>query len=361
METLPLDANRWIDNEPEPMPLTAGVLTVAVHAVFAAVLLLNMSWQQKIQPHASVKLWESMPTSTAKTPKRSKPKPAPPPPASKPARDPVVAPAREPVMAPAREAIAAPAPKPMTVKMEPAPAPPPQVDVTQPSPPTPAPPRADLAAPTRERKPDQPAPQAQNRVSAEPPPSLAPAPLEAQAAPQPNVDIKELKRQRALALAQLLREEEAARLDNTLDQEREARIVEYRERLEERERKLAQELGEIRAAAQQRQDEQEAKAAMEAAGRQVTDDYRARISAKIRQRVILPPDLRGNPEAIYEVSLLPDGSVTQVRLLQTSGVATYDAAVERAILAAQPLPVPEEPALFQANFRNLHLSFRPKE
>lgn len=170
-----------------------------------------------------------------------------------------------------------------------------------------------------------------------------------------------MKRQRALALAQLLREEEAARLDDTLDQERQQRIAEQKERLEERERKLAKELEKIRVAAQQRQDAEEAEAAKEAAGRQLTDDYRARISAKIRQRVILPPDLRGNPEANYQVSLLPDGTVTQVRLLQSSGVATYDAAVERAILAAQPLPVPQEPGLFQANFRNLLLSFRPKE
>jgi hypothetical protein len=42
-------------------------------------------------------------------------------------------------------------------------------------------------------------------------------------------------------------------------------------------------------------------------------------------------------------------------------VATYDAAVERAIFAAQPLPVPEDPGMFQANFKKLRLNFRPKE
>jgi len=35
--------------------------------------------------------------------------------------------------------------------------------------------------------------------------------------------------------------------------------------------------------------------------------------------------------------------------------------VERAIMAAQPLPVPSEPDLFQENFRELHLKFRPKD
>ena len=57
MSTIALDTSRWIEEEPKP--LAAGALTFAVHAAFAAVLLLNMSWQQRVQPHASVKLWES--------------------------------------------------------------------------------------------------------------------------------------------------------------------------------------------------------------------------------------------------------------------------------------------------------------
>lgn len=374
MSTTAFDTCRWIDDEPKP--LAAGILTIAVHAAFAAILLLNMSWQQKIQPHASVKLWESMPVSEKKTAARKTPKPAPAPAKVEPVSEP--APAREsipvnkppqpapprPALEPVPEPVAAFVPEPVSAKVTPTPAPPqPKLDVALESPPAPisAPPRADLAAPARERKFEQTAPEPPGRVIAQPSPSLPTAALAEQPAPRPEVDIEELKRQRALALAQLLREEESARLDDTLDQERQARVAEQRKRLEERERKLAQELEEIRVAAQQRHDEREIQAATEAAARQLTDDYRARISAKIRQRVILPPDLRGNPEANYEVSLLSDGTVTQVRLLQSSGVATYDAAVERAILAAQPLPVPPEPGLFQANFRNLLLSFRPKE
>ena len=374
MSTFALDYSRWVDDEPKP--LAAGVLTVAVHAAFAAVLLLNMNWQQKIQPHASVKLWESMPTTAKKTSAVSKPKPAPdkavqkrernPPPAvdPKPVKSPQQPAPPRPALQPVPEPAATLAQKTPTTQVEPAP-PPPQIDVAMASEPTPVPaatpPRADLTAPVRERKIERTAPETPSVAIEQPAPSRTPATLAEQPAPRPEVDVEELKRQRALALAQLLREEESARLDDTLDQEREARIVEQKQRLEERERKLAQELEAIRVATQQRRDEQDAKAATQAAGRQVTDDYRARISAKIRQRVILPPDLRGNPEANYEVSLLPDGSVTQVRLLQTSGFATYDAAVERAILAAQPLPVPKEPSLFQASFRNLLLSFRPKE
>jgi len=332
MNTLPIDTNRWIANEPEPIPVAAGVLAVVVHVGFAAMLMLNMSWQQHIQPYASVKLWESMPTTVRRT-NPSKPKAAPPPELK-------------------------PAPEPVTTQAEPPPAP--QLDIPPPVAAALPPPPADLAAPIREQI-DQPPPDPVNTVSMEPMPVAKPVALQEQPAPRPEVDVKELKRQRALALAEKLREQESARLDDSLVKERETRLAQAQERQEVREQRLAQQLDEIRAATEQRQDDQEALEERDAAARAVTEDYRARISARIRQRVILPPDLQGNPEAIYTVSLLPGGTVTQVRLLKTSGVATYDAAVERAILAAQPLPVPEDPALFQANFKNLRLNFRPKE
>lgn len=328
MNTLPLGPVRWFADEPEPKPVTSGVLTFAIHAAFAAMLFLSMSWQQRIEPHASVKLWQSLPTTTVKRTKPSRPKPAPPPPEV--------------------EAVPEPAPRPAPVATPP----PPSAAL--------APPRADLAAPIRERV-EQPAPKATNIVPVEPPPPVAVTPLQEQPAPQPAIDVEAMKRERALALAELLREDETTRLDDSLEREREARTAEQRQRLEERERTLARELSEIRIATEQRRDEQQAQEEREAAARAVTEDYRARISASIRQRVILPPDLQGNPQAIYAVSLLPGGTVTEVRLVKTSGVATYDAAVERAIFAAQPLPVPEDPGMFQANFKNLSLKFRPKE
>jgi colicin import membrane protein len=311
------------------MPVGAGVLAVAVHVGFAIMLMLNMNWQHHIQPNASIKLWESMPTNSVKRAQHSKPRTKPKP---KPAPEPVA---------------------------RPAPSPSPKLGVPPPAaalPPAPA----DLAAPVREKI-DQRPPEPENTVSVQPQPSETPAPIEEQPAPKPEINVEEMKRERALALAQKLREQESERLADRLDQERETRLAQAQELQEEREQRLAQQLSEIHVATEQPQDLPQAQDNSVAAARAVTDDYRARISARIRQRVILPPDLQGNPEAIYTVSLLPGGTVTEVRLLKTSGVATYDAAVERAILAAQPLPVPEDPALFQASFKNLRLNFRPKE
>ena len=83
-----------------------------------------------------------------------------------------------------------------------------------------------------------------------------------------------------------------------------------------------------------------------------------RIAAKIRGNIVLPPDLADNPEAIFDVALLPSGEVLTVRRRKSSGHAGYDAAVERAIYKSSPLPKPDQPAVFR---RDLELKFRPKD
>ena len=82
-----------------------------------------------------------------------------------------------------------------------------------------------------------------------------------------------------------------------------------------------------------------------------------KIRAKIRGNILLPPDLVGNPEALYEVTLLPTGEVLgQPKLIKSSGHKGYDDAIERAILKSSPLPKPDPASLFQ---RRLELRFRP--
>ena len=85
-------------------------------------------------------------------------------------------------------------------------------------------------------------------------------------------------------------------------------------------------------------------------------DWIRRIQAKVRGNVVLPPDLAGNPEAIFEVVQLPTGEIIDVQLRKSSGVRAYDDAVQRAILKSSPLPRPERAELFQ---RTLSLRFRP--
>jgi len=83
-----------------------------------------------------------------------------------------------------------------------------------------------------------------------------------------------------------------------------------------------------------------------------------KVRAKIRGNIVLPPDLKGNPEAVFDVVQLPTGEVLSVRLRRTSGVPALDAAIERAILKSSPLPKPDRPELFQRSFE---LKYRPQD
>ena len=83
-----------------------------------------------------------------------------------------------------------------------------------------------------------------------------------------------------------------------------------------------------------------------------------KIRGKIRGNIILPQDIPGNPEAIFDVTLLPTGEVLTVRKTKSSGHPGYDDAVERAIMKSSPLPQPDDRSLFQ---RQLQLRFRPQD
>jgi colicin import membrane protein len=92
----------------------------------------------------------------------------------------------------------------------------------------------------------------------------------------------------------------------------------------------------------------------------VLNDYIGRIKNKIRSNTVMPPDVPDDAQTEFNVTLLPDGSVLDVRLTKPSGSNEYDTAVGRAIIKSHTLPLPPDATLFN-RFRELHLTFRPKE
>ena len=95
-----------------------------------------------------------------------------------------------------------------------------------------------------------------------------------------------------------------------------------------------------------------------AAQNKATADWLAKIRGKIRGNIVLPPEVKGNPETIFDVVQLPSGEIISTRLKKTSGNTALDAAIERAIIKSNPLPKPEQSELFR---RDLELRFRPLE
>lgn len=104
-----------------------------------------------------------------------------------------------------------------------------------------------------------------------------------------------------------------------------------------------------------------------ARGRQASADLaRARnawvekIKQKIRGNIRVPPDARGNPEAVFDIVLLPSGEILEgsVKLRKSSGNPALDDAIERAIVRSNPLPKPDQPEVF---VRDPRLIIRPLE
>ena len=99
------------------------------------------------------------------------------------------------------------------------------------------------------------------------------------------------------------------------------------------------------------------KAAQAASARnKAVADYLGKIRGKIRGNIVLPPEIKGNPEAVFEVTQLPSGEVISVKVKKSSGNPALDAAVERAILMSSPLPKPEQGDVFD---RLLNIPYRP--
>ena len=93
----------------------------------------------------------------------------------------------------------------------------------------------------------------------------------------------------------------------------------------------------------------------------VVGDAINKIQAKIRGNVNKALCREGNPELRFDIALLPTGQLSgSPKLVKSSGSAACDEAVERAIMASDPLPLPADSSLF-AQFRNLKLKFRPND
>jgi colicin import membrane protein len=198
-----------------------------------------------------------------------------------------------------------------------------EVELVRATPEPPAPPVAVPPAPTPE------------------PPPPAPEPKPTPPPPKPEIAIKEKEKPKPPPPKPV--PAAAPRVDPFQEQlKREAEQLTQRKQVES----AAQELAQV-------------KASQAAAARNKgLASYLGKIRDKIRGNIALPPDIKGNPEAVFEVTQLPSGEVINVRLKKSSGNAALDSAVERAILKSSPLPKPEQSDVFD---RLLNIPYRPRE
>ncbi|MDC7689507.1 cell envelope integrity protein TolA [Vogesella indigofera] len=88
--------------------------------------------------------------------------------------------------------------------------------------------------------------------------------------------------------------------------------------------------------------------------------YAQTLSNRVRPYVVIPDALKGNPEVVLQIEILPSLEVRQIRLLRSSGNPQYDEAVQAAVREMRRFPPLPKGAAF-ADYRRVTMSFRPKE
>jgi colicin import membrane protein len=195
----------------------------------------------------------------------------------------------------------------------------------------------------------------------EQPPEVKPLPLKPETPPPPKPDIA-IKEKIEKPKPEKKPDEKKQQLEKERKELQEKKEKEQKEKKEkeqrEKEQREKEQQARVAAEVEQLRREQEASdrlQAQAAAQSRLTSEiaeYKAKILAKIRRNIVIPPDLPGNPVVEFDVTVLPVGDILDVKLRRSSGFAAFDSAVERGIFLSKPLPLPPDPALFP-KFRNL--------
>ncbi len=83
------------------------------------------------------------------------------------------------------------------------------------------------------------------------------------------------------------------------------------------------------------------------------------IRQKVERNWIQPPGDISGLDCIVRVRLIPGGDVVDAQVIKSSGNAFFDRSVELATRKAAPLPLPNDPNMFNY-FRTLEFYFRPR-
>jgi colicin import membrane protein len=207
-------------------------------------------------------------------------------------------------------------------------------------------------------EPPPPAPRVEQKA---PPPKPEPAPepkVEPKPAPKPDIALEQERKRKEEAERRKQEAERKTQEELRAKEEQERRekaLAEKRRSAEETRRRMQDQLNRELAGAAPKAPVTASPAAGDPAA---LATWQNQIQAKIRSNIVLPPDLAGNPQAEFDVALLPTGEVLSARLARSSGNRALDDAWERAILKSSPLPRPSKPELF---VRDLRLKFRPSE
>lgn len=290
--------NPALDRE-EPGKIASGVMAVLVHLVFLAFLVFSVSWQQRPPEPVVAELWSSLPPVTKPQPRLEVVPPPPAPPVVKP----------EPVP---------PRPEPK-VEAKPVPEPKPAV-------------KPDIAL--EKEKQEKAKRELQEKVEQKK--------RDDAKAEQRKLEEREKAEKAEAAKRDALEKQKLA----ALERERTAK-EELRAKLEKEQNDAIQKLAQQQAAAQTKE----------------LDGFKSRIEAKVKRFVAKGPcSSVPDAEILLEMKFFPDGNlIGEPAVRKSSGSPACDEAVRRAIVLAQPLPLPPPGHPLLSQFVNPNLRFRPND
>lgn len=128
--------------------------------------------------------------------------------------------------------------------------------------------------------------------------------------------------------------------------------------LAEEERELAEGQAVRQAASQKAQQDAALQSVVEA---RVVVEHTRLIQDALRPRWSRPPGARNGMQTVLRITLLPGGEVLDVQLVKSSGDAAFDRSAENAVRLAGRLPVPNDPVVFNKNFRRFTFTFKPED
>jgi len=89
--------------------------------------------------------------------------------------------------------------------------------------------------------------------------------------------------------------------------------------------------------------------------------YEADLMARIVSQWSRPPSARNGMSCDLRLALVPTGELVSVTLVRSSGNAAFDRSAELAVRRAAPFQVPEAPAVFDAYFLSVTVTFSPND
>jgi colicin import membrane protein len=186
------------------------------------------------------------------------------------------------------------------------------------------------------------------------PPKPQPAPEPQAKMPDPDIALeKEKKRKQELdkKLAEEKQKQEKKRLAEAQEKKKLAEL-EKQKQLEDQKRKLEEAAEAQRDKARRDNNLKRLQAlagegtpastgdAERSSGPKTDANYLGKIAGRIKSntRFATTDAIPGNPTVEYELELLPDGSVKEIKITRVSGYAAFDEAVKRAIYLSAPFP-----------------------